>query len=136
MLNQTYPYHEPIVLDDAASDTSVEVIHESLSAVKHQFFLNETNSGSTFLQWDRALTMAKGEPIWIAESDDSADPTRLEKPLQTFGDNDVALAYCQSLAFNTQSEVTTNLIGWTDATNRHLWKHFFAIDGTSFRSTS
>jgi glycosyltransferase involved in cell wall biosynthesis len=93
MLNQTYPYHEPIVLDDASSDTSVEVIHQSLSAVKHQFFLNKTNSGSTFLQWDRALAMAKGEPIWIAESDDIADPTLLEKPLQTFGDNDVALAY-------------------------------------------
>jgi glycosyltransferase involved in cell wall biosynthesis len=124
MLNQTYPYHELIVLDDASSGTSVEVTHESLSGVKHQFFLNKTNSGSTFLQWDRALTMAKGELIWIAESDDIADPTLLEKPVQTFGDNDVALAYCQSLAFSTQSEGTANLIGWTDAINRHLWKHF------------
>jgi glycosyltransferase involved in cell wall biosynthesis len=132
MLNQTYPYHEPIVLDDASSGTSVEVIHESLSAVKHHFFLNKTNSGSTFLQWNRALEMAKGEPIWIAESDDIADPTLLEKPLQTFGDNDVALAYYQSLAFNTQSEVTANFIGWTDAINRHLWKHYFVMDGTSF----
>jgi len=118
ILNQTYPYHEPIVLDAASPDTSVEVVHECLSGVNHQFILNKTNSGSTFLPWVRALAMAKGELIWITESNDVADPTLFEKLLQTFRDNDAALAYCQSIAINAQSEVTANLTGWEDVISR------------------
>jgi glycosyltransferase involved in cell wall biosynthesis len=132
ILNQTYGYDELIILDDASLDNSVEIIHECLSGVDHQLILNKRNSGSTFLQWDRALAMVKGELIWIAESDDIADPTLLEKLVQTFRDTDVALAYCQSLAINEKSEVTANLIGWTDAISRHLWKHDFVMDGTYF----
>jgi glycosyltransferase involved in cell wall biosynthesis len=132
ILNQTYRHHELIILDDASSDASVEVIHECLSGIDYQLILNKTNSGSTFLQWDRALAMAKGELIWIAESDDIADPTLLEKLVQTFRDDDVALAYCQSLAINVQSEVTANLIGWTEAISKHLWRHDFVMDGTYF----
>lgn len=132
ILNQTYPFHELIVLDDASTDTSVDVIHECLSGTEYQLLVNEANSGSTFLQWDRALALAKGELIWIAESDDVADPTLLEKLVQTFRDRHVALAYCQSLAINEQSEVTANLIGWTEAISRHLWNQDFVMDGTYF----
>jgi glycosyltransferase involved in cell wall biosynthesis len=132
ILNQTYPFHELIVLDDASSDASVEVIHECLSGIEHQLFVNETNTGSTFLQWDRALGMATGDVVWIAESDDVADPTLLEKLVQTFADHDVALAYCQSLAIDEQSQVTANLVGWTEAMSRHLWTQDFVMDGTYF----
>jgi glycosyltransferase involved in cell wall biosynthesis len=93
---------------------------------------NQTNSGSTFLQWDRALAMARGDLIWIAESDDAADPTLLEKLVNPFEDDEVALAYCQSMAINSESEVTANLKGWTDAISSHLWAHDFVVDGTYF----
>lgn len=132
ILNQTYHYHELIVLDDSSTDTSVEILQKCLAGVNYQLIINEHNSGSTFLQWDRALAMAKGDLIWIAESDDAADPTLLEKLVQTFAHKDVALAYCQSLAIDEQSKVTANLIGWTDAISRHLWKHDFVMDGTYF----
>ena len=98
----------------------------------HQACFNQANSGSTFLQWDRALAMARGKLIWIAESDDVADPTLLEKLVKPFADEAVAMAYCQSLAIDSQSEVTANLIGWTDAISRHLWRHDFVIDGSYF----
>ncbi|MFM7236573.1 MAG: glycosyltransferase family 2 protein [Cyanobium sp.] len=132
ILNQTYLDYELIILDDASSDSSVEIIQECLSGVNYKLQLNKTNSSSTFLQWDRALAMAEGDLIWIAESDDTAHPTLLEKLVHTFIDDDVAMAYCQSLAINAQSEVTANLVGWTEAISRHLWKQDFVMDGTYF----
>ena len=132
VIGQTHSYHQLIILDDASSDASTSVIRECLSGVEHVLVVNETNSGSTFLQWDRALAMASGELIWIAESDDVADPTLLEKLVKPFEDEAVAMAYCQSLAIDSQSEVTANLIGWTDAISRHLWRHDFVMDGSYF----
>ena len=40
---------------------------------------NEVNSGSTFKQWNKGVRLARGEYVWIAESDDYADIRLLEK---------------------------------------------------------
>ena len=79
MLNQTYRDFEVIILDDCSTDNSVEIIREYLSSDKiSQMVVNEKNSGSTFLQWEKGLSLARGKYIWIAESDDYADPAFLE----------------------------------------------------------
>jgi glycosyltransferase involved in cell wall biosynthesis len=132
ILDQTFQDFELIVLDDASTDHSTDTLKRLLSNKDHHSCFNKKNSGSTFLQWDRALAMAKGELIWIAESDDVADPTLLAKLVEPFADDAVALAYCQSLAINEQSVVTANLVGWTDCFSKHLWKHDFVMDGTYF----
>lgn len=79
VLSQTYPNFEVLILDDCSTDDSRSVIEEyrnrdHVSAI----VMNETNSGSTFVQWQRGFDMAKGEFVWIAESDDMADPRFLE----------------------------------------------------------
>ena len=79
VLNQTYKDFEVIVLDDCSSDNSREIIeryrgHEKISHIEY----NSLNSGSTFKQWQKGLEFAKGEWIWIAESDDVADLSFLE----------------------------------------------------------
>lgn len=79
VLNQTYRDFEVIILDDCSTDNSVEIIREYLSSDKiSQMVVNEKNSGSTFLQWEKGLSLARGKYIWIAESDDYADPAFLE----------------------------------------------------------
>ena len=71
VLNQSYKNFEIIVLDDKSTDNSVEIIMK-YSNNKHvsQIVINDENSGSPFLQWQKGFKLAKGELVWIAESDD------------------------------------------------------------------
>lgn len=80
ILGQTYQDFELILLDDCSTDNSREIL-ESYRHVPHvsQIIYNENNSGSAFHQWDKGIELAKGEWIWVAESDDYAEPTFLER---------------------------------------------------------
>ena len=80
ILQQTYTDFELILLDDCSTDGSVTILAEyALHPKVSAFVVNQKNTGSPFLQWEKGISMAKGEYIWIAESDDFADITLLEK---------------------------------------------------------
>ncbi len=73
VLNQTYQNYEVIILDDCSPDngeskTRIEKYRNNIH-IKHIIY-NKTNSGSTFIQWRKGFELAKGDIIWIAESDD------------------------------------------------------------------
>ena len=75
VLEQTYRDFEVIILDDCSPDDSREIIetYRTREKIAHIVY-NERNSGSTFMQWQKGFDLAQGEYIWIAESDDFADP--------------------------------------------------------------
>ena len=59
-----------------------------------QIIYNEKNSENTFKQWERGIHLAKGELIWIAESDDYCDNRFLQSMVNEFRRyNDCVLAY-------------------------------------------
>lgn len=98
VLGQTYRDFEVIILDDCSPDDSREVIdgYRGRPEVTHVVY-NETNSGSTFRQWHKGFGLAQGEYIWIAESDDYADPHFLERCMEPFErDPGCVLAYTES----------------------------------------
>lgn len=104
VLDQTFRDLELIILDDCSTDNSREIIesYRSESRVSH-IILNERNSGSPFAQWKRGIGLAKGEYIWIAESDDSADPTFLEKLTDLLdGDKDMRMAFSGSVMIDSE----------------------------------
>lgn len=106
VLNQTYPDFEVIILDDCSPDDSREVI-ETYRGAPHisRIIYNETNSGSTFRQWRKGFELAQGECIWIAESDDYADPHFLERCMEQFELHpDCVLAYTESRLVNAAGE--------------------------------
>lgn len=74
ILAQDYQDFELILLDDCSTDSSREVLceYENHPRVSHVVF-NDQNNGSPFIQWKKGISMAKGEYIWVAESDDVAD---------------------------------------------------------------
>ncbi len=79
IFNQTFQNFEVILLDDASTDNSVEILEKYSTHPKvNHFVINDTNSGSTFKQWQKGIELAKGEFIWIAESDDWAESSFLE----------------------------------------------------------
>lgn len=98
VLNQTYQNFEVIILDDCSSDNSKLIIEQYRNHPKvKQIVYNETNSGSTFLQWEKGIALASGDYIWIAESDDYADNNFLESLTNIVNQNPiVGLAFCGS----------------------------------------
>ena len=95
IFNQTYTNFEVIFLDDNSTDNSLDLLNSYHDArIAHKIY-NNTNSGSPFKQWKKGLELAKGELIWIAESDDWAEVTFLDKMVSVFRDfENVAVAYC------------------------------------------
>ncbi len=132
LINQSYQDFELIVLDDASSDDSLAVIRECLADYPHRLVVNEHNSGSTFRQWDRGVSLAIGEFVWIAESDDVAEVTFLERLVAALDQGEAAYAYCQSLCINEESTVFGTIKGWTDDYSPHLWASDFLVDGNFF----
>ena len=79
VINQTFQDLEIIILDDCSPDNSREVIEKYRNHPKVSIILyNDINSGSTFIQWNKGFTFAKGKYIWIAESDDFCEKEMLE----------------------------------------------------------
>lgn len=102
VLNQTYQNFEMIILDDCSTDNSREVI-ERYRANEHvsHIVYNDVNSGSTFKQWEKGISLAKGELIWIAESDDKCHDTLLEKLVGQFEQNEeLVIAFCKTITFD------------------------------------
>ncbi len=107
ILKQTYPIYELIVLDDASSDRSVEIIENYLDEVKREhpdlqikFVKNDHNAGKAILQWKKGIEMAKGDYIWIAEVDDLCNKHFLEEAMKGFEDSEVVLSYTESRIIN------------------------------------
>jgi len=98
ILDQTVPFYELIILDDASTDNSVAVI-ERLAAERGfhlRLVSNQINSGSAFKQWEKGVDLARGEFVWIAEADDLAEPDFLASVVSAMSDPDVVMAYCES----------------------------------------
>lgn len=75
ILNQTFVNFELILLDDASTDDSVQVMESYKNNGKVSYvILNEKNSGSPFKQWMKGICLSRGKYIWIAEADDLAKP--------------------------------------------------------------
>jgi glycosyltransferase involved in cell wall biosynthesis len=113
VLNQTYPDFEIILLDDASTDGSADLLltyqeHEKVSHV----VINRQNSGSTFVQWQRGLALAQGEYVWIAESDDYCSPDLLEELVALMEmQADVTIAFCNSIMFRDNEVLTIGQSG-------------------------
>lgn len=134
VLSQTFQDFEVILLDDCSTDTSLDILkkYSNHPKVSHCVF-NEVNSGNTFVQWGKGISLAQGEYIWIAESDDYCDTNFLEKLIQPFqNDDEVVLAYCQSNRVNERSELTGNWITQTDELDASLFLKDFVMDSNTF----
>lgn len=108
VLNQTYQNFELIILDDFSQDKSSEVIEKYRTHPKvSQIVYNTVNSGSTFKQWKKGIELAKGEWIWIAESDDWCEPTFLANLIDGI-DEESVIAFCQTLAIQSGNKIISN----------------------------
>jgi glycosyltransferase involved in cell wall biosynthesis len=108
VLNQTYKDYELIILDDCSDDDSVKIIQEYVARKPDIITsFNTKNSGSSFSQWNYGVSLAKGKYVWIAESDDFAENTFLEKMTSVLQKcRNAGLVYCDSRIINEIKGIT------------------------------
>jgi len=134
ILEQTFEHFECIVLDDASDDKSVEIINSFVEKDYRVSSINNlTNSGNTFVQWNKGVKLTKGEFIWLAESDDIANPELLFLLLKPILENDdIVLSYCQSHKINHQGVITGSWFDYTANLNSSQFEKSFVMDGIEF----
>jgi glycosyltransferase involved in cell wall biosynthesis len=99
ILNQTFQDFELILLDDCSTDDSRCILSSYASDPRVRLDFNEKNSGSTYKQWNKGVGLAQGKYVWLAESDDCAEPNLLERLVALLDANSsVQFAFCRSRA--------------------------------------
>ncbi len=60
--NQTYKNYEVILLDDCSTDGSRRILEEYQQGHREntRLAINDANSGSPYLQWQKGLALARG----------------------------------------------------------------------------
>jgi len=115
ILNQLYQNFEVIILDDASTDDSIKVINDYFSKDRRiRSYCNELNTGSPFKQWARGIELARGDYVWIAESDDYADTRFISTLLPKLIQNPkLSIAFCQSYRIDLNNNIIFSLIKWS-----------------------
>lgn len=107
ILSQTYQDFEVIILDDCSTDNSEEVLEKYKAHLKVSHIIyNSINSGSTFEQWKKGIAIARGNFIWIAESDDWCEPSLLQElVLPMIDDPSTAISFCQTILVTPEEKI-------------------------------
>jgi glycosyltransferase involved in cell wall biosynthesis len=131
VLQQTYQQFELLLMDDCSQDDSRRIIADYAARdPRIRVVLNEQNSGSTFKQWNKGIALAQGEYIWIAESDDVADLTFLEKLVRQLDARpEAGLAYSQSWRIDENGQQHGTWEPITAELDAALWATDFVLPG-------
>lgn len=140
ILNQSFQDFEIIILDDKSNDDSLEVIdkyrdNSHISCI----IVNDANTGKPCMQWKKGITIAKGDLIWIAESDDTCSPFFLERLVALHHSSDVVLAFCRSqriddngcLSFTYDPGISDGIWSGKDFIANSLGKRCYIVNASS-----
>jgi glycosyltransferase involved in cell wall biosynthesis len=139
IVNQDYPIYEIIILDDASSDDSVKVLNNLIPTlhIDCKFIINDSNSGSPFVQWLKGVELARGDYIWIAEADDLSEPGFLKEVLVPFKDPSIVMSYCQSKQMDSKGKILfDNYLDYVSDISSDKWLTHYIEEGlTEVRSS-
>ncbi len=130
ILKQTFQGFELILLDDCSTDESRSILSSYASDPRVRIEFNGVNSGSPFKQWNKGVRLAQGNYVWIAESDDYADPRFLERTVPVLEEHpSVQFVFCRSWCVNEDDR----LDGFADThfagLDQNRWTADFCVDG-------
>ena len=122
---------ELILLDDSSTDDSVTYLKSvAASDTRVRLETNAQNSGSPFKQWNKGVRLATGDYVWIAESDDYADPTFLAKLGGVLDTNPgVGIAYTQSYIVDGDGAMVGDNQAYTHGIDPLRWRSNFVNNG-------
>lgn len=123
VLNQTRPPSEIIVVDDGSTDETAAVVAEFGDAVR---YIRQDNAGVCAAR-NRGVSESTSELVSFLDSDDTWEPTNLEKQIARFeSDKEIGLVHCGMREFDGATGETTHVYteGGEDgvADNLLLWE--------------
>lgn len=134
VLNQTLTPERIVVLDDCSTDNSEEIVLRYQKAFSSLLYIpSKPNSGDPFSQWNKGLLTAREDYVWIAESDDWAEPLFLETLIaRAIAEPNAGVIYCQSDIINERGEFVSELAPhYADLENPSRWSSGFTNSGKS-----
>lgn len=114
--NQTYKNIEVVVTDDCSNDGTINILEEYTSKYGLRYFINDKNLGLT-KNFEKAMSLCKGELIALADQDDIWLPSKLETLVNEIGG--FTLIYSSSYL--------------TDEENTFIDEPYITIDESEFR---
>jgi glycosyltransferase involved in cell wall biosynthesis len=123
ILAQTYPNVDILILDDCSTDESRAIIDLYCRNYPGRIrtLYNEQNSGNVFKQWRKGIENTEGEIIWICESDDSCEPTFLEKLVTYFRDRSVRIAFGRIQGIDQDGNLQKGLDEYREGAEPGIW---------------
>jgi glycosyltransferase involved in cell wall biosynthesis/LmbE family N-acetylglucosaminyl deacetylase len=136
LFGQSYPVYEILVLDDASTDTSLQVLESCRRDWDRDLTLvtNDHNSGSVFAQWRQGIARAQGDLVWLAEADDLASPDFLASLAPRFATQPaLAFAFSDSAQLDGQGRrLGESYAAYCNEYSDLDYRQDFAVPGTDF----
>lgn len=121
ILNQSLPIDEIVICDDGSNDKTIEIIMQFQLSYPNKIFLhkNPINLGSN-KNFEKAISLCKGEYIFLSDQDDIWKKNKVEKIIQHFSKNESAEA-----VFSNAELINDNNKKFTD---NNLWNSIGFIE--------
>jgi len=113
VLGQTYEHLEIIVVDDASSDATFDIV-KAIVDPRIRLLKNDSNLGLAG-NWNFTMGLAQGEFVKVMGADDMLEPTAIEKELQALLDN-------PSAVLSESDSKVVNADGTQHGTFRRYWR--------------
>jgi glycosyltransferase involved in cell wall biosynthesis len=138
IFTQSFEDYEVILLDDNSTDDSVSVFKKFKKIFPNKIVvceINTSNSGSPFIQWQKGLSLAKGKYIWIAESDDYADPSFLKRTVLFLNENeDIGLVSTTANLIDEEGVIFESTSKWLSTKMSFNSENIYIGEGLKFIS--
>jgi len=108
VIRQTYSNWEMIIVDDASSDRTVDIIKQYVKIdTRIKFIKHKENYGIYKLSrtYNEALNVSRGKFIAILEGDDCWPRDKLEKQLPLFNEDEVVLTWGRGACISEESKL-------------------------------
>jgi glycosyltransferase involved in cell wall biosynthesis len=130
ILGQTYQDFDVLVLDDASTDDTASVLERFASHPAVRIEMARSNSGSPFRQWNAGVGRTTSPLVWIAESDDEADPRLLQTLVSRLDRHpSCGLAFAQSMGIDAEGRARGTVATCTDTVDTEHWRSDYVNDG-------
>ena len=127
---QSWTNFEVLLMDDCSTDDSRTILQDYADRYpdKARVIFNQVNSGGVFHQWEKGLRAARGDLIWVAESDDWCSPNFLETLVPFFANQAVQLAYATTCFMNKDgTEQVWSLAEYLSDLGPDRWQSSFVM---------
>ena len=101
---QTYPNWELVIVDDASSDRSVEIVQKLASNDgRIRLFTEEKNKGAAYCR-NYAIKQSQGAYVAFLDSDDLWNMNKLEEQISFMKEHDCLVSYTSYVQINEESQ--------------------------------